>query len=123
MTKEHIQDNGAELLSEIIGARLSSVQFVMDYLILGFDAKGGLTTLVWPEIISAEQTIEFGMPGYRDSLCDLIMRLVENVEITPDETIIIGFGRDVRLAIPLRTHQRPGERAIFTTPTNRLFAW
>jgi hypothetical protein len=123
MTKEHIQDNGAELLSEIIGARLSSVQFVMDYLILGFDEKGALTTLLWPEILSAGPTTKFGMPGYRDSLCDLIMKLVENVEITPEETIIIGFSRDVRLAIPLRTYKRPGERAIFTTPTNRLFAW
>jgi hypothetical protein len=118
------KDTGTNLLSEISGARLSSVQFVLDYLILGFDEKGALTTLVWPEIImSGRQTIKFGMPGYRDSLCDLITKLVENVEITSDETIFIGFGWDVRLAIPLRTYKRPGERAIFTTPTNRLFVW
>jgi hypothetical protein len=122
MTKEEI-DAGAKLLSEIIGARLSSVQFVMDYLILGFDAKGALTTLVWPEIISAEQETEFGMPGYRDNLCDLITKVVENVEIAGDETIIIGFGRDVRLAIPLQTYKSSGERAIFTTPKNSLFVW
>jgi hypothetical protein len=123
MTKEHIQDNGTKLLSEIIGARLSSVQFVMDYLILGFDAKGALTTLVWPEIMSSEPTIKFGMPGYRDSLCDLITKVVDEIEITSDEKIVIGFDGEVRLAIPLRTYEHSGERAIFTTPTNRLMVW
>jgi hypothetical protein len=123
MTKDYIQDNGAKLLSEIIGARLSSVQFVMDYLILGFDAKGALTTVVWPEIMSAKPTIKFGMPGYRDSLCDLITKVVETAEITSDETIIIGFSGEVRLAIPLRIYECSGERAIFTTPKNRLMVW
>jgi hypothetical protein len=33
---------GESVLLRIIGARLSSVQFVMNYLILGFDGKGAL---------------------------------------------------------------------------------
>jgi len=57
MTKEQmIQENGKKLLLEIRGARLSSVQFVLDYLILGFDEKGALTTLVWPEIMEKGDT-------------------------------------------------------------------
>jgi hypothetical protein len=96
---------------------------VIDYLILGFDAKGGLTTLVWPEVTGGKIAIKFGMPGYRDSLCDLITKVVENVEITEDETIVIAFDSETRLTIPLRTYTDFGERAIFTTPRNRLFVW
>ena len=39
-----------EALARLIGARLTSVQFILNYLILGFDERGALTTLVWPEI-------------------------------------------------------------------------
>ena len=42
--------NGKKLLLELRGARLTSVQFVLNYLILGFDEKGALTTLVWPKV-------------------------------------------------------------------------
>ena len=39
-------------LCKLVGARLTSVQFVMDYLIVGFDEKGALTTLIWPEVFN-----------------------------------------------------------------------
>lgn len=118
-----IQENGKKLLLEIRGARLSSVQFVLDYLILGFDEKGALTTLVWPEIIEKGATLTFGMTRYRDSLCALITRIVENVEIASDETMVITFDDGTRLAIPLHSYKEGGERAIFTAPKNRLFVW
>jgi hypothetical protein len=35
-------------LLNIVGARLTSVQFILNYLILGFDERGAYTTLVWP---------------------------------------------------------------------------
>jgi len=37
-------EDGSSVLARIVGARLTSVDFVMDYLILGFDGKGALTT-------------------------------------------------------------------------------
>ena len=89
MPQEQLPKIGKRLLSEIRGARLSSVQFVLDYLILGFDEKGALTTLVWPELTSRNQTVSFGMPGYRDRLCDFITKVVENVNISDDEVIEI----------------------------------
>jgi hypothetical protein len=39
-TKNTKVEEGAAVFSRIIGARLSSVDFVLDYLILGFDGKG-----------------------------------------------------------------------------------
>ncbi len=95
----------------------------MDYLILGFDGKGALTSMVWPEIISTEGSVlKFGMQGYRDSLCDLITEVVSEVHFSEDETITISFG-DTHLRIPLQQRQVPGERAIFTAPKHFLQVW
>jgi len=109
--------------SRIVGARLSSVDFVLDYLILGFDGKGALTSMVWPEIVPiAGGVLKFGMPGYRDRLCGLITRVVSEVDFSEDETITISFGDD-HLRIPLQQRHNQGERAIFTAPKNFLNVW
>ena len=121
--KQMIQENGKKLLLEIRGARLSSVQFVLDFLILSFDEKGALTTLVWPEISNKGATATFGMSGYQESLCALITMVVEDVEITNDETVVIGFGGEVRMLIPLRTYKGSGDGAIFAAPKRRPFVW
>ncbi len=116
-------NEGEALLQTISGVRLTSVQFVLDYLILGFDEKGALTTLVWPEIYDGGKIIRLGMSGYRDRLCELISQIVETVEITEDETIFIAFENKSRIRIPLRDRKDPGERAIFRAPQHRLRVW
>jgi hypothetical protein len=111
------------VFSRIVGARLSSVDFVLDYLILGFDGKGALTSLVWPEILNPGGIVlKFGMQAYRDGLCDLITQVVSEVHFSEDETITISFG-DTDLRIPLRQRHVPGERAIFTAPKHFLHVW
>jgi len=113
---------GESALSRIIGARLTSVDFVLDYLILGFDGKGALTALVWPEISIAGNILTFGMKSYRDRLCELITEVVSRVGFSEDETITISFGGDY-LRIPLQLRRAPGERAIFTAPKHFLYVW
>jgi hypothetical protein len=49
-----------QAISRLMGAPLTSVQFVMDYLILGFDAQAALTTLVWPEILHENKKMTLG---------------------------------------------------------------
>jgi hypothetical protein len=83
--------DGEAALQQIVGARLTSVQFVLNYLILGFDERGALTTLVWPTMVDRASRRHFGAAGYRDALCDLITEVVENVRIGEDETITIAF--------------------------------
>lgn len=116
-------NEGEALLQTIRGARLTPVQFVLDYLILGFDAKGALTTLVWPEIHNGNTVFKFGMSGYRDRLCGLITQVVRTVEMTKDETIFIEFENKSRIRMPLRNRKEPGERAIFTAPRHHLYTW
>jgi hypothetical protein len=122
----NIEENtrvGEELLRSVLNAPLTSVQFVLNYLILGFDAKGALTTLVWPTVTVGSGQLEFGDPGYRDSLCELITVNVQEVTVSRKETITIVFANGTEIAIDLATYTFPGERAIFTTPKHQLFTW
>jgi hypothetical protein len=114
---------GEELLNRICGFRLTSVEFVLDYLILGFDGQGALTTMVWPEIIDRDNSVRFGAKDYRDRLCGLIGQPVDRVEISRDETILISFKNDVSLRVPLKNYERSGEKAIFTAPKHHLYVW
>ena len=115
-------EDGSSVLARIVGARLTSVDFVMDYLILGFDGKGALTTLVWPEIFTEGSILKFGTQGYRDQLCELITAPVLKAQSSKDQTITISFEHS-RLRIPLRERRVSGERAIFTYPKHGLFVW
>jgi hypothetical protein len=110
-------------LARLIGVRLTSVQFVLDYLILGFDERGALTTLVWPEIFNGKKRIAFEITGYRDELCALIGKTLQNATMESDETISIGLENGIEVRIPLRSYERPGERAILTGPKQYLLVF
>jgi hypothetical protein len=110
-------------LSKLVGARLTSVQFVLNYLILGFDERGALTTLVWPEISYENKKITFGMVGYRDDLCSLIEKTAQSATMKEGETISIHFENGAEIRIPLRSYQGRGERAILTAPKHYLLVF
>lgn len=128
MTKRKTEEPGPHeretLLRTISGGRLTSVQFVLDYLILGFDERGALTTLVWPEVHHGAAIVKFGANGYRDRLCELIGQSVKTAEITDDETILIAFQNLTLLRIALRERLAAGERAILNAHKHhRLAVW
>lgn len=112
-----------EALSKLVGARLTSVQFVLSYLILGFDEKGALTTLVWPKLHKHNKEITFGMDEYRNELCSLIESTVTTSSLGYDEAILIQFGTEVDLRIELAAYKGDGERAILTAPHNYLLVF
>lgn len=110
-------------LLRLIGSRLTSVQFVLEYLILGFDEKGALTTLVWPELVETSGLLRFGDSGYRDLLCSWIGRVITGAAIDKDDTISIQLGESDSLRIPLGSYQGYGERAILTGPKHFLLVY
>jgi hypothetical protein len=112
-----------QAISRLVGARLTSVQFILDYLILGFDEKGALTTLVWPEISVENKTMTFGTEGYRDELCSLIEKVAKNVTMESDDTVSIVFENGIEVRIPLGSYKGRGERAILTGPKHYLFVF
>src|SRR5258708_35664509 len=109
-------------LQRIEGSRLTSVEFVMDYLILGFDEKGALTVLVWPEVYRGDVVLRYGMAGYRDDLCGLITHVVSAASEGSDQTLIVCFDNGSRIEMPLASRER-GERAILTGPKHFLHVW
>ena len=112
-----------EGLRRLVGGQLTSVQFVLDYLILGFDERGALTTLVWPKLEEQGHQTHFGMSGYRDKLCSLIKRTVRSASCDGSETICIQFKEGEELRIPLRSYEKTGERAILTGPQHFLLVF
>lgn len=112
-----------DALSRLTGARLTSVQFVLNYLILGFDERGALTSLVWPELLESEMQLSFGESGYRDKLCSFIEKVVSNATIDADETIHFEFANGTKMQIPLGAYRGAGERAILTGPKNYLLVF
>lgn len=110
-------------LSRLVGARLTSVQFVLNYLVLGFDEKGALTTLVWPLLIVGGRPMTFGTPGYRDELCSLIEETVESASIDGDEVIKFRLQKGREMAIELKSYRNGGERAILTGPKHFLYVF
>lgn len=110
-------------LLRLIGSRLTSVQFVLEYLILGFDERGALTTLVWPELVETSGLLRFGDSGYRDLLCSWIGRVITGAAIDKDDTISIQLGESDSLLIPLGSYQGNGERAILTGPKHFLLVY
>ena len=111
------------ILRKVVGSRLTSVQFVMDYLILGFDEKGALTTLIWPEVVQGETCLIFGTAGYRDALCEIIGTVVSNIRVADDDVAEIAFADSRQLRIPLNTSKLPGEKMIFSSPQHELVVW
>jgi hypothetical protein len=120
---EHAPASTEERISRIVGVRLTSVQFVLDYLILGFDEKGAQTTLVWPELHNVGTVVRFGEPNYRNDLCGLIEQPVLHAAVDDEETIKITFESGASLRIPLRSYRGTGERAILTGPHQYLRVW
>jgi hypothetical protein len=116
-------NQSASPLERIKGARLTSVQFVLDYLILGFDDKGALTVLVWPEIHCLDNILKYGAPGYRDELCSLIAHVVADAADIGNDTLTVRFDNGTHLEMILNTRELKGERAILTGPKHFLHVW
>jgi hypothetical protein len=80
-----------DLLSRLVGCRLYSVQFVMDYLQLWFDDDADnrplLSCDIWPEIIIDGVTYREPDLGYGDAL----RRLIPGTVVATDEATGVGL--------------------------------
>ncbi|MDE2126008.1 MAG: hypothetical protein KGJ62_05400 [Armatimonadetes bacterium] len=126
MTKypgEPTTSEAAEEVARLIGARLESVAFVVNYLQLDFSGCLSLTLLVWPEVHLAGETLATGTPGYNDALCALIQSVVTGVTTDGCETICITFDSGAELNVLLRPVPLCGERLMLNGPEHYLFVW
>jgi hypothetical protein len=108
-------------MRQLVGCRLTSVIFVLDYLIIGFEGPRALSLLLWPKITKGGRDLVVGMVEYRDALCSFIGETVTEATISSTELEIYFGGGAFRVAMDV--HTASGERVIMTGPNNYLAVW
>ena len=115
-----LEDRGLEM---IIGEKLISVGFVLDY--LHFDFGGpALSAYSVPTFRSRGSVLRETDAGYRDALCGLIGKTVERVQVRESEGLEIAFEGAGAIEISLRPEDRKSQEAAeFWSPTGRFGFW
>lgn len=107
-----------QLLAQLIGRKMSSVEFVQDYIQLRFD--GITVTAINPLFVEDEVSVyKPDDQGYRDQICSLIGYSVKEANIIEDVEVRITFSDLKVIAISLRAEDYSvAEGVIFTSPTH-----
>jgi hypothetical protein len=87
-------------LDELVGAKLSAVTFVMDYVQLAFDGPT-LNAYTWPTVHVGDRVVRRGDSSYRDELCGRIARQVIRARVNRD-AIELAFSDDSMIRVSLR---------------------
>ena len=118
-----MQQQTANPLKVLEGSKLSSVEFVQDYVQLRFDGPT-LTAITPPRIRVLDELLEWGRQGYRDALCDRIGKLVSHASTIPEQEIKIEFEDGASISISLHPGDyRAAEAAVFDNPPNPTVVW
>lgn len=130
--RERLRDENSRLtgkelerraLAPIVAEKLSSVEFVQDYVQLRFDGPT-LTVFTMPVVAADGRVFRVGDPGYRDALCERIAVLVTAADVGA-EAITIEFAGGARLTVSLlREDQGPSrESATFDEGVSGEALW
>ncbi|MBD5654049.1 MAG: hypothetical protein IAI50_02570 [Candidatus Eremiobacteraeota bacterium] len=79
------------ILSDLVGKRLTSVKFVLDYCIIGFADRCALSTTVWPELRGESSPMSVEKSGFRNRLCSFIDHQVVTITLSANQTLDIHF--------------------------------
>uniref|UniRef100_UPI000EAE4654 hypothetical protein n=1 Tax=Flavisolibacter nicotianae TaxID=2364882 RepID=UPI000EAE4654 len=115
---------GKEFLNILVGEKLSSVTFVMDYLQLDFDGNQ-FTLYVWPLVSVDGKEYRFGEPSYRDYLCSLIARVVKQTSGEQKNYFTLEFENGSKLSVSLDPNSPElfGEIAHFTDTNGKWYVF
>jgi len=120
-----MQDKTKEnFLNILVGEKLSSVTFVMDYLQADFDGNR-FTFYIWPVVTVDNTEYRFGDTSYRDKLCSLITRIVNQVTYVDNKVIVIDFDDKGKLSLSLEPDNPNivAEIAIFTDVNDKWYVF
>jgi len=104
--------NKPNLLDQIHGEQLSSVEFVQDYFQLRFD---GPTINVYnpTSVKSGDRCVMSGDDQFRNMLCEQITKIVKNVEIVEKDALTIDFKDDSQIKMSLKDEDYRGPEAAY----------
>lgn len=113
----------ASPLQTLVGKKLSSLTFVMDYVQLRFDGPC-LTVYTSPKVSFGGKVFAWGEPGYRDILCERNGAIVSQAKVVEKEAIRIIFSDGGVISISLKPEDRAGpEAAELTDSTGGSQFW
>ena len=92
--------SNTDFLDILVGEKLSSVTFVMDYSQVDFDGNR-FTFYIWPVVTVDKVEYKFGDQYYRDKLCSLITKVVTQASYVDNQEMNILFGDNAKLNLPL----------------------
>lgn len=118
-------NNGTDFLKILVGEKLSSVTFVMDYLQLDFDGNS-FNLHVWPSVTVGNMVYKFGEPSYRDQLCSLITQVVKEARGQESQNLTIMFNTGDSFSVSLDPNNpelASPEIAIFTYRDNNWYVF
>ena len=99
------------LLDELKSQRLSSVEFVQDYIQLHFDDY--TMTLYNPvKIIQASGSLRQEEIGFKDALCHFINRIVRDVSYTKSDKVEVVFDGDSSVVVCIADKDYSGPEAL-----------
>src|SRR4051812_38384154 len=102
---------GPESWKQIVGAELSAITFVRDFVQLAFD--GSVFSALTPiKITSARGTIASGDDQFRNRICDQIGKSVNDVTVREGEALIIRLTDGSSISLSLRVEHYPGPEAV-----------
>ena len=101
----------ADLLAQLVGRKLSSVEFVQDYLQLRFDGPT-LTVLNPIRVYGGADVARSGEDQFRNALCGQIAKVVREVLLIRDGDLTLEFADGSHIAVSLRPEDYVGPEAV-----------
>ncbi len=101
MTTLH-PDTEKKIRQQVVGRRLSSVTFVMDYVQLMFDPPPSVNALTPITVRSGGQMAVSGDEPFRNLLCEQIPKTVTDVSLTDGEALTFSFEDSSTISLSLR---------------------
>jgi hypothetical protein len=99
------------------------VEFVQDYVQFHFDGPT-LTAITWPRVHVAQRSIDWDQPGFRDTVCGRIGKLVRRAYAIPSREIVVEFDDNSSVSISTDAKDaRAAEAAVLDSPPNSMESW
>jgi hypothetical protein len=111
-------------LKRLIGEQLTAVVFILDYVQLQFSNGSTLTALTWPSVDADGTATLYGMPNYRDALCERIAKTVRAGTVVEGENLRVEFDDDSVISVSLKPEDySAAEAAVLDHGADDWWSW
>ena len=99
-------------LNDLIGQRLTSVTFILDYVQLGFENYYGMSIFNPIRLTGRAGEMDHSQFGFKDSLCGFINHTVSKIEYEQEKRVAFVFDRAGVVSVGLTDNDYSGPEAL-----------